>query len=53
MTALWIRRGEQTAVVLILIGILCMIQPFWVCLLAYGFVITLIGLVAFIVVSHL
>lgn len=53
MTDLRIRRGEQTAVVLILIGILCMIQPFWVYLLAYGFVITLVGMIVFIVVSHL
>ena len=53
MTNVRARRGEQFAVVLILVGILCMIQPLWVDLLAYGFVITLIGLVVFMVTSHL
>jgi hypothetical protein len=48
-----VRRAEQAAVVVILAGILCMIQPFTLVLLAYGFVVLLIGLVAFMITSHL
>ncbi|HWE63025.1 MAG TPA: hypothetical protein VHB98_15030 [Chloroflexota bacterium] len=47
------RRAEQASVVLIMVGILCMVQPIKVDLLAYGFVVTLIGLVGFIITSHL
>jgi hypothetical protein len=53
MTDRRIRIGEQLAVALILLGILMMVQPVVLDLLAYGFVLVLIGLVLFIVVSHL
>ena len=53
MTRPWARRGELFAVLLIIIGILFMIQPFVLDLLAYGFVVTLVGLIGFTVVSHL
>jgi hypothetical protein len=47
------RRAEQLSVVLIVVGILCMIQPFTLNLLSYGFVITLAGMIAFTITSHL
>lgn len=53
MITLWARRGEQLAVVLIVLGILFMIQPLTVYLLSYGFVIVLVGLILFIITSHL
>lgn len=49
----WARRGEQLAVLLIILGILLMIQPITVVLLAYGFVVILAGMVLFIITSHL
>ena len=53
MTREWVRRGEQVAVALIAAGILCMVQPFVLALLAYGFVLVLAGMIMFMVVSHL
>lgn len=47
------RRAEQLSVVLIIVGILCMIQPVALTLLSYGFVITLAGMIGFTVFSHL
>ena len=53
MTRVGAKRGEQAAVVLISVGILCMVQPFVLALLAYGFVMVLAGMVVFMIVSHL
>jgi hypothetical protein len=53
MITRWARRGEQLAVVLIILGILFMIQPLTVYLMAYGFVIVLAGMVLFIITSHM
>ena len=53
MIVRWARRGEQLAVALIILGILFMIQPLTVVLMAYGFVIVLVGLIVFIVTSHM
>ena len=53
MTRAWARRGEQLAVLLIIVGIVSMVQPFTVQLLAYGFVLALIGMILFTVTSHL
>ena len=52
MTRVWVQRGEQFAVALITVGILCMIQPFALALLAPGFVMVLAGMVLFMIVSH-
>ncbi len=53
MTRVWVQRGEQLAVVLITLGILCMVQPFVLALLGYGFVMVLAGMVLFMIVSHI
>jgi hypothetical protein len=53
MIAQWARRGELLSVVLIVIGILFMIQPLTVYLMAYGFVILLAGMIVFIITSHM
>ena len=45
--------GFWLTFILIVVGILCMIQPFTVYILSYGFVITLIGMIGFSVFSHL
>jgi hypothetical protein len=49
----WARRGEQLAVLLIILGIIMMIQPITVVLLAYGFVVVLAGMVLFMITSHM
>jgi hypothetical protein len=53
MTREWARRGERLAVILITAGILCMVQPFVLALLAYGFDMVLAGMILFAIVSHL
>ena len=53
MTRVWVPRGGQLAVVLITVGILCMVQPFVLTLLSYGFVMVLAGLVLFMIVSDI
>ena len=52
--ARWFRRGpwENAAVVLIAIGILMLMQPFWIGLFTYSFVTILAGTVMFVLVSH-
>ena len=49
-----LRRGpwENGATALIGLGILMMIQPFWLALYSWSFVVILIGTISFIVVSH-
>jgi len=48
------RRGawEMLATVLIVLGVFMLMQPFWMVVFTYSFIITLIGTVMFIIVSH-
>lgn len=48
------KRGswEMVASILIAIGVVMMMQPFIKSLFTYSFIVTLIGTVMFIVVSH-
>lgn len=48
------RRGawEMLATVLIALGVLMLMQPFVLWAFTYSFIITLIGTVMFIIVSH-
>jgi len=48
------RRGpwEMVATILIALGVLMLMQPFAIGLFTYSFIVTLIGTVMFIVVSH-
>lgn len=48
------RRGawEMLATILIAIGVIMLMQPFVLWAFTYSFIITLIGTVMFIVVSH-
>jgi hypothetical protein len=50
-----LRRGpwENGATALIGIGILMMIQPFWLALYSWSFIVILSGTLSFIIVSHL
>jgi hypothetical protein len=50
----WLRRGpmEMAATILIAAGVLMLMQPFALVLYTYSFVVTLLGTVMFIVVSH-
>ena len=49
-----LRRGpwEMVASVLIAVGVVMLMQPFALVLYTYSFLITLIGTVMFIIVSH-
>ncbi len=49
-----LRRGpwEMVASVLITVGVVMLMQPFSLALYTYSFLITLIGTVMFIIVSH-
>ena len=49
-----LRRGpwEMVASVLIALGVVMLMQPFVLWLFTYSFIVTLIGTVMFIVVSH-
>ncbi|MBI1218564.1 MAG: hypothetical protein GC186_08450 [Rhodobacteraceae bacterium] len=49
-----LRRGawEMVATVLIALGVLMMMQPFALVIFSYSFGVTLIGTVAFVIVSH-
>ena len=51
---LHLRRGpwEMVATVLIACGVVMLMQPFALVLFTYSFVVTLIGTVMFIIVSH-
>jgi hypothetical protein len=48
------RRGswEVLASTLIALGVFMLMQPFWLVAYSYSFVVTLIGTVMFIIVSH-
>ncbi|MFT6932487.1 MAG: hypothetical protein ACJAXT_001183 [Paracoccaceae bacterium] len=48
------RRGpwEIVASILIAVGVLMLMQPFALWLFTYSFIVTLIGTVGFIIVSH-
>jgi hypothetical protein len=48
------RRGawEMLATVLIAMGVVMLMQPFLLILYSYSFIVTLVGTVMFIIVSH-
>ncbi len=48
------RRGawEMVASLLIALGVVMLMQPFWMLAFTYSFIVTLIGTVMFIIVSH-
>ena len=48
------RRGawEMMATVLIAVGVIMLMQPFVLAVYSYSFIVTLIGTVMFIIVSH-
>lgn len=48
------RRGawEMLASILISVGVIMMMQPFIISLFTYSFIVTLVGTVMFIIVSH-
>ena len=48
------RRGpwEMVATILIALGVVMLMQPFAMVLFTYSFIVTLIGTVMFIIVSH-
>ena len=48
------RRGawEMVATVLIAVGVIMLMQPFVLAFYSYSFIVTLIGTVMFIIVSH-
>jgi hypothetical protein len=49
-----LRRGpwELVATVLIALGVVMLMQPFALWLFTYSFIVTLVGTVLFIIVSH-
>ncbi len=49
-----LRRGawEMLATILIALGVFMLMQPFWMIAFTYSFIVTLVGTVMFIVVSH-
>ncbi|MCF6266124.1 MAG: hypothetical protein L3J57_06215 [Desulfuromusa sp.] len=49
-----LRRGawEMLASILIILGVLMLMQPFWMVAFTYSFIVTLTGTVMFIIVSH-
>jgi len=49
-----LRRGpwEMLASILIALGVVMMMQPFWMVLFTYSFIVTLVGTVMFIITSH-
>ena len=48
------RRGswEMLATILIALGVVMLMQPFAMVLFTYSFIVTLIGTVMFIIISH-
>ena len=59
MTGFWsgllrLRRGpwENLATVLIALGVVMLMQPFFLWAFTYSFVVTLVGTVMFIITSH-
>jgi hypothetical protein len=51
---LHMRRGpwEMVASILIALGVFMLMQPFYLGLFTYSFIVTLIGTVMFVIVSH-
>ena len=51
---LGLRRGpwEMLASILIALGVVMLMQPVWIALYTWSFVVTLTGTVMFIIVSH-
>jgi hypothetical protein len=49
-----LRRGpwEMVATILIAVGVVMLLQPFLLVLYTYSFIVTLVGTVMFIIVSH-
>ena len=49
-----LRRGswEMVATILIAVGVVMLMQPFVLVVFSYSFLVTLIGTVMFIIVSH-
>ncbi|MCF2869870.1 hypothetical protein L0664_02205 [Octadecabacter sp. G9-8] len=49
-----LRRGpwEMLATILIALGVIMLMQPFVIGLYSYSFIVTLVGTVMFIIVSH-
>ena len=49
-----LRRGpwEMVATILIALGVFMLMQPFALILFTYSFIVTLVGTVMFIIVSH-
>ena len=49
-----LRRGpwEMLATILIALGVFVLMQPFFLTAFTYSFVVTLVGTVMFIIVSH-
>lgn len=49
-----LRRGawEMVASVLIALGVFMLMQPFTLSMFSYSFIVTLVGTVMFIIVSH-
>jgi len=49
-----LRRGawEMLASILIALGVLMLMQPFWMAAFTYSFIVTTIGTVMFLIVSH-
>jgi hypothetical protein len=49
-----LRRGpwEMVASILIAVGVIMLMQPFVLWLFTYSFIVTLVGTVMFIIVSH-
>lgn len=49
-----LRRGawEMVASILIALGVIMLMQPFVLTLFTYSFIVTLVGTVMFIIVSH-
>ena len=48
------RRGawEMLATILIALGVFMLMQPFWMVSFTYSFIVTLVGTLMFIIVSH-
>jgi hypothetical protein len=46
------RAWEMVATVLIAVGVIMLMQPFVLAVYSYSFIVTLVGTVMFIIVSH-
>jgi hypothetical protein len=50
----WLRRSywENASMALIGVGIVMLMQPFWIQLYTYSFLVILVGTVGFVITSH-